>query len=502
MNIFPSILRNFLFLIFAILNSIGFAQKDIKIDIDNYLQKTQKTFEVPGVAVAIVKDSKVVFAKGFGVQSLSKKIPVNEHSKFAIGSTTKAFTAAALGKLVESGEIQWDDRVIDYIPEFELHDPAITNMFTIRDLLTHRSGLPRGDLLWFASDFTRQDILERIRYLEPTFGYRAGFGYQNIMYLVAGQIIPRVTGKSWDEYLKDNFFEPLDMNRTTSILSDIKKLENVATPHQKLDNKLKEIPWRNIDNVGPAGSINSSVSDMANWLIMLLNEGTFNGKRILKEETINELFTPQQIMRKEGRLGSYFPPVNFLTYGLGWFISDFNGLKMVEHGGNIDGMHAQVSLVPELELGMIFLSNSRNLMPEASRYFIVEVYANVEHQKDWGEHFLKVIKKAENLSEKSLIDIKESRNKKTKPSLPLDQYAGIYSHPMYGEIKVVQKNKKLHIRGHKQFQGNTNHWHHNSFEVKWDQSRLGTLIINFELDAMGKVKGVEIPGKGFHVKIK
>ena len=208
MNIFPSILRNFLFLIFAILNSIGFAQKDIKIDIDNYLQKTQKIFEVPGIAVAIVKDRKVVFAKGFGVQSLSKKTPVNENSIFAIGSTTKAFTAAALGKLVDSGEIQWDDRVIDFIPEFELHDPAITNMFTIRDLLTHRSGLPRGDLLWFASDFTRQDILERIRYLEPTFGYRAGFGYQNIMYLVAGQIIPRVTGKSWDEYLKDNFFEP------------------------------------------------------------------------------------------------------------------------------------------------------------------------------------------------------------------------------------------------------------------------------------------------------
>ena len=160
MNIFPSILRNLLLLIFAFLNTIGFAQKDIKIEIDNYLQKTQKIFEVPGVAVAIVKDRKVIFSKGFGVQSLSKKTPVNEHSIFAIGSTTKAFTDAALGKLVDSGEIQWDDRVIDFIPEFELHDPAITNMFTIRDLLTHRSGLPRGDLLWFASDFTRQDILE------------------------------------------------------------------------------------------------------------------------------------------------------------------------------------------------------------------------------------------------------------------------------------------------------------------------------------------------------
>ena len=176
------------------------------------------------------------------------------------------------------------------------------------------------------------------------------------MYLTAGEIIPRVTGKSWDDYIQEIFFKPLRMKRTSSVLSDLKRFKNVATPHQEIDGEVKEIPWRNIDNVGPAGSINSSVSDMANWAMMLLNEGSFNGKQVLKSETINELFMPQQIMRKEGRLGSYYPPVQFLTYGLGWFVSDFNGYKMIEHGGNIDGMHAQISLVPELELGIVFFT--------------------------------------------------------------------------------------------------------------------------------------------------
>ena len=265
------------YLIISLSITLGLSQQEIVDRIDTFLGETQKKFEVPGVSVAIVKDNKIIFAKGYGVQSLSKKNPVDENSIYAIGSTTKAFTAAALGKLVESGKIDWDDRVIDHIPEFELHDPSITNMFTIRDLLTHRSGLPRGDLLWYATDFSRQEIIERVRHLEPTYSFRAGFGYQNIMYLTAGEIIPRVTGKSWDDYIQEIFFKPLRMKRTSSVLSDLKRFKNVATPHQEIDGEVKEIPWRNIDNVGPAGSINSSVSDMANWAMMLLNEGSFNG---------------------------------------------------------------------------------------------------------------------------------------------------------------------------------------------------------------------------------
>ena len=486
------------YLIISLSITLGLSQQEIVDRIDTFLGETQKKFEVPGVSVAIVKDNKIIFAKGYGVQSLSKKNPVDENSIYAIGSTTKAFTAAALGKLVESGKIDWDDRVIDHIPEFELHDPSITNMFTIRDLLTHRSGLPRGDLLWYATDFSRQEIIERVRHLEPTYSFRAGFGYQNIMYLTAGEIIPRVTGKSWDDYIQEIFFKPLRMKRTSSVLSDLKRFKNVATPHQEIDGEVKEIPWRNIDNVGPAGSINSSVSDMANWAMMLLNEGSFNGKQVLKPETINELFMPQQIMRKEGRLGSYYPPVQFLTYGLGWFVSDFNGYKMIEHGGNIDGMHAQISLVPELELGIVFLSNQRNLMPEASRYYIVEEFALIDHETDWSAHFLKLINQADSITEKALEEVMQARDFNSEPSLPLKEYTGIYSNPMYGEVSVKLRGKSLRIEGHRQFEGNSTHWHHDSFEVSWDQARLGKIIITFELDVMGNVKGVEIPGKGFH----
>jgi len=477
-------------------------QKEKIDEIDRFLINSHKQFNVPGISISIVKDNRIIFSKGYGVRSLSKGIAVDENSIYAIGSTTKAFTSAALGQLVDAGKISWDDRVIDHIPEFEMHDAAITRMFTIRDLLTHRSGLPRGDLLWFASDFSRQDILDRIRHLEPTYGFRAGFGYQNIMYLTAGEIIPRVTGKSWDTFVKDQLLKPLKMNRSSTMISGIKKIRNVSTPHQEINGELKEIPWRDIDNVGPAGSINSSVKDMANWAMMLLNEGSFNGKQILTAETVAEMFMPQQVMRKEGRLGSYFPPVQFLTYGLGWFISDFNGYKIVEHGGNIDGMHAQVTLVPELKLGITFLSNRRNLLPEAARYYIIETFADIDHKKDWNDHFLNITKQTDELVNAQLEKVENARDLDSDPSLSLKGYIGTYVHPMYGEISIELKGKSLRYEGHKQFQGIATHWHHNSFELQWDQERLGKLIITFELDAMGNVKGVEIPGKGFHQRKK
>jgi len=482
--------------------SLGYSQTDLLNKLDQFLEKAQDQFDVPGVSVAIVKDNQLIFARGYGVGSMSKKKLVDAHTVYAIGSTTKAITAAALGQLVESGKISWDDRVIDHIPEFELHDPGITNLFTIRDLLTHRSGLPRGDLLWYASDFSRQEIIQRVRHLEPTYSFRAGFGYQNIMYLTAGQIIPRVTGQSWDDYIQEHIFEPLKMDRSLPGMIGLNQLNNIATPHQELNKELVEIPWRNIDNVGPAGSVISSVADMANWAMMLLNEGSFNGKQLLKPETVTELFMPQQIMRKEGRLGSYYPPVQFLTYGLGWFISDFNGYKLVEHGGNIDGMHAQISLVPELELGIIFLSNRRNLMPEASRYYMIEAFAGLEHNTDWNAYFLKLTKEANNLLEDQRAEVSNAREPESNPSMPLKEYAGTYVHPMYGDVEIKLRGKNLRVEGHEQFKGNSSHWHHNSFEVAWDQKRLGKTIITFELDMLGKVKGVDIPGKGFHSRIK
>ena len=308
--------------------------------------------------------------------------------------------------------------------------------------------------------------------------------------------------RSGVEKTEEQLLKPLKMNRSSTMISGTKKIRNVSTPHQEIDGELKEIAWRDIDNVGPAGSINSSVKDMSNWVMMLLNEGSFNGKQILTAQTVTEMFMPQQVMRKEGRLGSYFPPVQFLTYGLGWFISDFNGYKVVEHGGNIDGMHAQVTLVPELELGITFLSNRRNLLPEAARYYIIETFADIDHKKDWNDHFLNLAKQTDELVNAQLEKVENGRVLDSDPSLNLKGYIGKYAHPMYGDVNIKLKGKSLRYEGHKQFQGVATHWHHNSFELQWDQERLGKLIITFEIDAMGNVKGVEIPGKGFHRRKK
>lgn len=461
-------------------------------EFDEYVNKALKEWEVPGVAIAIVKNDRVVFAKGYGVRELNKPEPVDEQTLFAIGSSSKAFTATGLAVLVDQGKIKWEDPATKYLPGFQLFDPYSTRELTVADLLAHRSGLARGDMLWYASEYDRDEVLRRVRHLKPSWSLRSRFGYQNIMFLAAGQIIPSVTGKTWDDFMRERIFNPLGMTSTSTSIKAFAGTTNVATPHSRIEDKVRAVPWRNIDNIAPAGSINSNVRDMAQWVRLQLGDGTFDGKRLLSAVSIKEMQTPQTIIRLDGPRARLYPEAHFLTYGLGWFLSDYRGRKLVEHGGAIDGMRAQVAMMPEEKVGLVVLTNLHGTtLPVALMFRIFDHYLNAPG-RDWSSDLLKVTKDLENQAKTAEKKLETDRVKNTSPSLPVEKYAGTFQSDMYGEAKVVLENQKLVIRFGPNFTGDLQHWHYDTFRVTWRDPMQGKGMVNFRLNTQGKVDQVHI----------
>jgi len=459
---------------------------------DDYVAKAIKDWEVPGLAIAIVKDDKIVFAKGYGVRELGKPAPVDEHTLFAIGSSSKAFTAASIAMLADEGKLKWDDPATKYLAGFQLYDPYATRELTVRDLVTHRSGLERGDLLWYASAYDRNEVLRRIRYLKPNWSLRSHFGYQNIMYLAAGQIIPSVTGKQWDDFIRERIFVPLSMTTSNTSIKAFAASDNVATPHSKIDEKLQTVAWRNIDNIAPAGSINSNVIDMAQWVRLQLGDGVYQGKRLLTSGAIKEMQAPQTIIRIEGPMERLYPEAHFLCYGLGWFLSDYHGRKVVEHGGAIDGMRAEIALMPEEKLGIVILTNRHgSILPQPLIYRIFDAYLG-GRQRDWTTEMLKISKDLQEQAKAAEKKAEAERVQGTSTSLRLEQYAGPYQSEMYGEAKVDLENGKLVARFGPNFIGDLEHWNYDTFRVRWRDVMQGKGFLAFRLNKQGKVEEMEI----------
>lgn len=468
---------------------------------DEYVQQAMKDWEVPGLAIAIVKDDRVVFAKGYGVRELGGTAAVNEQTLFAIGSSSKAFTAATVAMLVDEGKIKWDDPVTKYLPSFQLFDPYSTRELTVRDLLTHRSGLERGDLIWYASPYDRNEVLRRVRFLKPSWSVRSRFGYQNIMFLAAGQIMPAVTGKEWDDVVRERIFVPLGMNSSTTSIRKFAGIDNVASPHSKIDDKLQKVAWRNIDNIGPAGSINSNVIDMAQWIRMNLGGGMYEKKKVLSAAAVKEMQTPQTIIRIEGQNERLYPEAHFLNYGLGWFLSDFRGRKLVEHGGAIDGMRSAVGMIPEEKLGVVVLTNRHgSVLPHVLMYRIFDDYLGVP-KRDWSAEILKKFKALEDQAKAAEKKIEDERVKGTSPSLALEKYAGTYQNEMYGEAKFAFKDGKLTSEFGPNFAGDLQHWHYNTFRVVWRDPMEGKGFVNFKLNTKGQPDTVTIEGLGDFTRV-
>ena len=472
-------------------------------DFGAYVDGARKQFDVPGIAVAIVKDGQVVMEQGFGVKETGKSGAVDAHTLFAIASNTKAFTAAALQMLAEQGKLKMDDRVIDHLPWFQMSDPYVTREMRIRDLLAHRSGLGlgAGDLLyWPPTKYSTKEVVQRLRDVPLATSFRSAYAYDNILFAVATLVIEETSGQSYADFLRDHLFKPVGMDESLVDMTYLKPGMDVAVGHAKFDFKdLRPVPpmaW--VNNPG-AGGIYASVHDLAKWMNVQLAGGRLPGgdARLFKEESQKQMWS----MLTPMKIGE--PPVpelaatkpNFAGYGEGWFLSDYRGHRLVWHTGGWPGMVSRLTLVPELKLGVVVLTNQESGAAfNAVTYRVLDAYLGND-KTDWVAAYAAAVKKSEANADDSWKKHEAARDKNSRPSLPLDKYAGTYRDPWYGDIAVAQEGGKLRMRFGKtpQLVGTMTPWQHDTFIVRWDDRSLNAdAFVTFSLDADGGIREVRM----------
>jgi len=459
-------------------------------DFPEHVEKAMKEWKVPGLAISIVKDGKVIFSEGFGFRDVKKGLKVTPQTLFAIGSSSKAFTAAAMGILVDERKLDWDKSVREYLPSFKLKDPFATERMTPRDLVCHRSGLPRHDLMWYNSSATRKELFERLQYLEPSKDFRTSFQYQNLMFMTAGYMVGQVAGMSWEDFIKKRIFEPLDMNSSNFSVEDSKKAPDFALPYMKKENKVQEIPFRNIDSVGPAGSINSSVTDMAKWVLLNLNNGKVGEKQIISEASLKQIHSPQIVV------GEMFPgfdkynEIFYQSYGMGWMITSYKGHFLFHHGGGIDGFTALVSFMPRDKLGIVVLTNlNGNSLPFFVTFNAYDRLLGLK-QTPWSKRFKEVMDKLKEDAEKAKKEKDKDRKPNTQPSHPLEEYAGDFENPGYGIISIEKEDDSLK-GSYNSIQFTTKHYHYDIFEFH-NELMDRAMKVTFSTDVKGNIGSLAV----------
>ena len=463
--------------------------------IDRFAEQLRDDFDVPGLAVAIVKDDDLVLAKGFGIRKLGESHPVDEHTLFGIASISKSFTALALGMLVDAGKLHWDDPVTKHLPSFQLHDAYATREITILDLLVHRIGLATvsGGTLWYGSDLERQEVVERIQYLKPVSSFRSMYAYQNITYLVAGEIVQALTGCSWDEYVSHHIFKPLGMHTSNTSITDPETGSNVAQPHARVEGKLQAVAQRNYDNVGPAASINTCVIELAAYVRLLLNSGKFQGKQLYTTEIARDLLTPHTLIPFTDEYPdalNHLIPQFHNAYALGWVIQDAYGQKKVSHSGGIDGLRSLLTMIPQQNLGIVVFTNDEGPNPWLLTSIILDLYHNLDPGKWYDtarEHWLDLLAKRS-------MNIEGSPVAGTAPSLEIKQFCGRFNSDLVGEIEVScpQDLLTLQFPHNSTFTGRLSHWHYDTFRVVWQDPMIPDGLLTFILDVQGLVAEMKL----------
>lgn len=489
--------RALLGLVPVLLAAPAAAQQDPFKALDAYIEKSRQDWGVAGLAVAIVRHDSVIYAKGFGVRDITKPEKVDERTLFAIGSNSKSFTALAMGMLQDEGKLSIDEPVLKYLPQYALSDAYITREITPRDLMSHRTGYFRGDAVWMGSGFSREEIIRRALYQPKSTSFRSMFGYNNINWLAAGLIVGQVSGLGWDAFVKQRLFAPLGMTASGTSTSELPAGGDVATPHARVDGKPVAIKYRNIDNVGPAGSINSNVVDMAQYLRMHLRDGVYQGTPLISKKYHDQMQTPQTIA-SSGQ-DSLLPMVHFDTYGLGLWLRDWYGKKLVSHGGGIDGMLSQMAWVPEADVGVVVLTNTdgQNLQ-NALTYRIIDQLLGAP-ARDWSGIYLAQSRQGERAQDSVRAALAAARLTGTKPSAALDRYAGTYEHPFYGQLRIERDGDGLVLKRSAEQWGKLDHWQVDTWQVQWNTSRnpgIPTFAL-FRVDPNGKVGALEVRGPPF-----
>lgn len=497
-------MRKILITLFTIISiSSVFAQQDKRLKgIEKDLNAILEATKAPGFAVAVVQGKKIIYAKGFGYQDYEEKVPVDTNTLFAIGSSTKAFTCAILGQLRQDDKLSFEDSPTKYIPELEFYNDEMNDNITIKDLMSHRTGLPRHDYSWYLFPTNDKDsLIQRIQYQEPIAGVREQWYYNNFMFLAQGVIAERITGKSWEDNIKERFFKPLGMTRSNVSIDELEKSTNAAFGYELKgdDEKISKMDYYHIAGMSPAGSINSSVNEMSNWLITWINSGKFKGEEIIPSNYISEAISSQMVIGAN-LPADEFPDMHISNYGYGWMLSSYKGHYRVEHGGNIDGFSANVALYPSDSIGVIVLTNQNGSpVPGFVRNTVADRLLNV-NKTDWAKVFTDRKAKAKKQEAESKV---ESSNKiaNTKPSHILQDYTGKYANPAYGEFNIINKNDSL-FANFKLTKWYLMHTHYDVFEpfevteAGVDSTDTGPLRLNFSTNDAGEISSVNMKIEG------
>lgn len=466
-------------------------------ELDAYVAKAVGDWNVAGFAVSVVKDGQVVFSKAYGVKDVRTSEPVDTSTLFAIASTTKAFTAAALGMMVDEGKLRWDDKVIDHLPDFRMYDPYVTRELTVRDLLSHRAGMPNTDYLWTGGDNSREEIVRRVRFIEPGYSFRAGYVYQNVMFLVAGELLEAVSGMSWDEFVRTRIFTPLGMSRSVTTLAEAQAKPNVATPHWPRNDSLFAITNSLADGIGPAGSIWSSAADMAKWVRFLLDTGRVNGRPLLRPNTWAELFRPNTLL---GSWGANSAPQlrlaqpHFRSYAMGWFQQDYQGLQVDFHTGSLNGMIAMNGLIREKGLGVYMLANTDHAeLRHALMFKVFDLYLGLP-TRDWSGEMLAMTKADDARADSARVRSEAARAADAPPALPLDAYAGTYVDSAYGAAIVTLEGGALRLRVSSHQAATMEPWQYETFRARWDDWWRGRSTVTFVIGPNGQADRLELGG--------
>jgi CubicO group peptidase (beta-lactamase class C family) len=455
--------------------------------LDGFVEQVMKEWKVPGLAVAIVKDGKVVYAKGFGYRDVKREMKVTPDTLFAIGSCSKAFTATALAMLVDEGKLEWDKPVRDYLPDFRLQDAYATANLRPRDLVTHQSGLPRHDLVWYGSPLSRKELFDRLRYLEPSRPLHARYQYNNLMVMTAGVLIERISGNTWEEFVRRRILDPLGMKTTNFSVNDSQKTTDYSLPYGEQKGEVNEIPFRKIDAIGPAGSINSSVNEMTRWLLLQLGKGKFEDRQIVSEKALGETHTPQIVAGGDLKYDESF----YFSYAMGWAVTSDRGHPALSHSGGIDGFTSQVRFLPKDQLGVVVLTNSSSPASSLIASNAMDRMLGLA-EAPWAQRAKDDAAKAREAQAKARAEDEAKRKKDAPPTHALKDYTGQFEHPAYQTLTISLEGEQLKFDLHG-LTGALRHYHYDIFQGEEGTIGIGGTKVSFLINRAGEIDRVSIP---------
>jgi CubicO group peptidase (beta-lactamase class C family) len=466
----------------------------IRDSLDAYVEKALSTWNIPGTAVCVVKDSKVVVMKGYGIREAGKPDQVNENTLFMIGSNTKAFTGTALALLEHEGKLSLDDKVQKYLPDFTMKDSLTSRELNLTDIVSHRMGMEtfQGDFMYWTSDLTMDEVIKKFGQLTPVYNFRTKWGYTNAGYAVAGKIIEKVSGKTWGKFLDDRIFKPLGMDRTLALSEELKSAENVAFPHTIIEEQTVPIPIPDIDNLAPAGSIGSSIKDMSSWLIAQLSNGKYSGEEVIPPSVIKQTREPVSIVR---RISHPFNTQHYSLYALGWQLQDYEGRELVEHTGGVNGFVTSVTLLPEENLGVVVLTNTdQNGLFIALKWEIIDACLGLPY-RNYSETYFNRFGAGREREEKRIEELRDSVKMNLSPAFSRDSYTGRYVHHVYGYIDISKEEDILvmNFEHHSNLKGKLESLGGNRFLCTYNDPIYGVRVIPF------KTEGNEVESFTFSV---